>query len=419
MRILHSSDWHLGRTFHGASLLDEQAEALDRIVALVLAEQVELVLIAGDLFDRAIPPTAAVKLFYDTLARLHEAGATIAAISGNHDSAVRVGGQDELLNKMGVAVRGDARRVDDPLIISQPLDGGPPVLVYLVPYLEPLAVAADLLVPEPDPAPSPDHDEAGEAAPTLFDAVEPASVARRGRPTQDVVTTAAVRRINAHVAGQGDVRTVVVAHTFVAGGAVSESERDLSVGNVERVSTATFAGFDLVALGHLHSPQLVDGDRVAYSGSPLPYSFSEEGQVKSVRLVELGPDRAVDARIVPLGVGRPVRTLTGELEHLLADPTLEDAVEARLRVRLTDAHLPNDAMASLRRRFPHVVELRHEPAGVAPDRSAAIVGSGELASLAPIDLTLRFWQEQHGAEASEAERELLVEALGAGLGGEP
>ena len=426
MRVLHTSDWHLGRTFHGSSLLDEQTEAMDRIVALVVEESIDLVVIAGDLYDRAIPPTAAVKLFNDTLSRLHGAGATIAAISGNHDSAVRVGGQDELLNELGIAVRGDAARVDEPLIIAQPTDGGPPVLVYLVPYLEPLAVAGELLT-EPEPA---DADaetaatEPGDAAigitdaPTLFDAAEPA--ARRGRPTQHVVTHAAVERIRRHLTSYrsetGPARSVVVAHTFVAGGAMSESERDLSVGNVERVSADTFDGFDLVALGHLHAPQTVRGDRIAYSGTPLPYSFSEEHHQKSVRIVDLAVDGSVTARTVPLAVGRPVRTLTGELDALLADPELTSAVEARLRVLLTDAHLPNEAMARLRTRFPHVMELRHQPAGVQPDHTQAIVGARDLQSMEPIDLTLRFWREQQGAAATQAERDLLVAALSAGVG---
>ncbi|MEO6987706.1 MAG: exonuclease SbcCD subunit D [Aquihabitans sp.] len=424
MRVLHTSDWHLGRSFHGASLLDEQVEAMDRIVTLVAEESIDLVLIAGDLYDRAIPPTAAVRLFNDTLLRLHRAGATVAAISGNHDSAVRVGGQDELLNELGIAVRGDAGRVDEPLVIAEPADGGPPVLVYLVPYLEPLAVAGELLV-ESEPVVV-ENTEAGPGepdvsvpdAPTLFEAASQ-PVTRRGRPTQDVVTNAAVERIRRHLAGYvsevGPVRSVVVAHTFVAGGAVSESERDLSVGNVERVSADTFDGFDLVALGHLHAPQSVRGDRIAYSGTPLPYSFSEEHHTKSVRIVDLAVDGTITARAVPLGVGRPVRTLVGELEALLADPELADAVEARVRVLLTDAHLPNEAMARMRSRFPHVMELRHEPAGVQPDHSQSIVGAGDLQSMEPVDLTLRFWREQHGAEATEAERDLLVAALSAGV----
>lgn len=438
VKILHTSDWHLGRSFHGASLLDEQAEALDRIASLVESEGVELVIVAGDLFDRAIPPAPAVTLLDDVLLRFHRAGAAVAAISGNHDSAVRVSGRDALLNQLGVAVRGDHRRVTEPLIIEHPADGGPPVAVYLVPYLEPAAVAADLLPEGVEAAAAPPAEPVAELpvvapvvtappdpgdAPTLFDLLDdppapspaPSSAPpiRSGRPTQDLVTRAAVEQVRAHAAGLGAVRTIVVAHTFVAGGAVSESERDLSVGNLERVSVSTFDGFDLVALGHLHAPQTLGDDRIAYAGSPLPYSFSEEGQTKSVRLVDLGPDGNVSATAVPLGVGRPVRTLVGPLDQLLTDPTLADAEGARIRARLTDAHLPNQAMARLRSRFPHAAELRHEPGGRVPEAHDAFVTAGDLRRLEPIDLTLRFWEEQEGSAAGPAEADLLTRALAA------
>ncbi|QXC63293.1 exonuclease SbcCD subunit D [Aquihabitans sp. G128] len=460
MRILHTSDWHLGRTFLGASLLDEQAEVVDRIVALAAEHRVDLVVIAGDLYDRAIPPAPAVELFDRALADLHATGAAVAAITGNHDSSIRVGINDRLLNEVGVAIRGQVTRIDEPLLLTDPADGGPPVAVYLVPYLEPsvdvpvltamleadqaaaaaIPVAARPAVParrrrKASPAPG---DEA--AAPSLFDlaaepepaavvaepepVVEPEPVAvaaapaaaprASGRASHDQATALANEAVRRHLATLGEVRSVVVAHAFVAGGRVSDSERDLSVGGVERVALQAFAGFDLVALGHLHQPQRIDGDRVAYCGTPLPYSFSEEGQVKSVRIVDLAVDGSVTAEVVPLGVGRPLRTLTGTLQELLEDPALADAEPARVRARLTDAHLPNQAMARLRRRFPHAVELRHEPAGAS---AAPRVGADltTLESLSPLDLALRFWSDQQGTEAGEGERALLERAVAANL----
>ncbi|MBX3314555.1 MAG: exonuclease SbcCD subunit D C-terminal domain-containing protein [Actinobacteria bacterium] len=325
-----------------------------------------------------------------------------------------------------MALRGDHRRVAEPLVIEHPADGGPPVAVYLVPYLEPAAVGADL-VPVDAPAGAEDPGDGSAvvepavvddaAIPSLFDLIDededeaPSTRRRSGRPTQDAVVRAAVDQVRTHAASLGPTRTVVVAHTFVAGGEVSASERDLSVGNLERVAVSTFDGFDLVALGHLHSPQSVAGDRVAYAGSPLPYSFSEEGQVKSVRLVDLAPDGSVTATVLPLGVGRPVRTLAGRLEELLSDPALAGAEEARVRVRLTDEHLPNQAMARLRQRFPHAAELRHEPGGVVPTASDAFASSGELRLLEPLDLALRFWKEQDGAPADDDVQALLSRAL--------
>lgn len=379
---------------------------MDRVVSIARSESVDLVVIAGDLYDRAIPPGPAVELFDEAIARLHATGARVVAISGNHDSAVRVGGHDALLNRLGVAVRGDVARLDEPIVIEDPADGGPPVAVYLVPYLEP-AACAQLLAPVDEEEKADTAEAEGLEAPTLFDQDRP----RRHRPNHDEVTRAATARIRRHLATLEPARSVVVAHAFVAGGAVSDSERDLSVGNVERVSVDAFDGFDLVALGHLHGPQALAGDRIAYSGSPLPYSFSEEGQAKSVRLVDLAVDGSVTAHTIPLEVGRPLRTLTGTLHDLLTSPDLQDATEARVRVRLTDAHLPDQAMARIRSRFPHAVELRHLPHGVEAGPGGPIAEAGAIDALDPLELALLFWADQQGSPATEAERELLARAL--------
>lgn len=392
MRVLHTSDWHLGRLFHGESLLDDQAAVLDRIAGIVEDEAVELVLIAGDLYDRAIPPAPAIELFGSVLERFRAAGARIAAISGNHDSSVRVGGNDRLLNQMGVAIRGDHRRLDEPLVIDEPADGGPPVAVYLVPYLEPAAVAADL----PDPDDDPSDTEAGG----------------RRRHTQDRVVRAAASLARADLASRGDIRSVLVAHTFAAGGEVSDSERDLSVGFVDRVGLGAFDGFDLVALGHLHRPQRFDGGRIAYAGSILPYSFSEEGRPKSVRLVDLGVDGSIDDRTIPLTPPRPVRTIRGDLDRLLSDPQLADAESALLRVELTDRHLPERAKARLERRFAHILEFHHvvdRGTGARDD----ILDATALKGIGPLDLALRYWADVEGRAADDDEIDLLAAAFDA------
>ena len=156
MRLLHTSDWHLGRSFHGASLLDEQAEALDRIVQLAREAAVDLVVIAGDLYDRAIPPAEAVSLFTDTLARLRSAGIAVVAIAGNHDSHVRVSVYDPLLSALGVTIRGAVTRAAEPVLV-QPAAGGAAVAVYPLPYLEPVVDGPRLLA-----APAPEGCESAE-----------------------------------------------------------------------------------------------------------------------------------------------------------------------------------------------------------------------------------------------------------------
>jgi DNA repair protein SbcD/Mre11 len=395
MRLLHTSDWHLGRQFHGASLLQEQAAALDRIVALAAEAEVDAVLIAGDLYDRAIPPAEAVQLFNDTLARLSRAGAAVVAIAGNHDSHVRVSIYDPLLSAFGVTIRGDVRRAAEPVLVT-PRRGGAPVAIYPLPYLEP-SVDGPLLAA---------LSEAGEAADSA------------PRLSHQEVTRRALERIRQDRANRPEQRSVLVAHTFVAGGETSESERELTVGNVDRVSVDTFAGFDYVALGHLHGSQQLDGPRVAYSGTPLPYSFSEQHQTKSVRIIELDAGGTAAVEIVPLGVGRPLRTLEGPIEALCSDPRHDDARHAWVRVILTDDDLPLQAMARLRQRFPHVAELRHRPAerlrASADQRQQQVRQAGS-----PLDLALAFFSDQQGKPTEAAEAELLRRAVeAANRGGE-
>jgi DNA repair protein SbcD/Mre11 len=389
MRLLHTSDWHLGRSFHGSSLLDEQAEALDRIVDLAVDNAVDLVVIAGDLYDRAIPPAEAVQLFTATLARLRRADIAVVAIAGNHDSHVRVSVYDPLLSALGVTIRGDVGRLQEPVLV-QPRDGGQVVAVYPLPYLEP-SLHGPLLQQELG-------DEGGGEG------------AADGRISHESITRMALEAIRRDLATREGSRSVLVAHAFVAGGQSSDSERELSVGQVDRVSVEAFAGFDYVALGHLHGSQQLDGPRLAYSGTPLPYSFSEERQRKSVRLVELAADGRPSVELLPLGVGRPLQTLEGPLEALCRDLAYEGARQARVRAILTDETLPLQAMARLRERFPHAVELRHQPPEV--QRSSASQRSQTIRQArSPLELATSFFVDQQGRDASPGEEALLREAL--------
>jgi exonuclease SbcD len=400
MRLLHTSDWHLGRSFHGASLLDEQAEALDRIVELAREAAVDLVVIAGDLYDRAIPPAEAVSLFTDTLARLRSAGIAVVAIAGNHDSHVRVSVYDPLLSALGVTIRGAVTRAAEPVLV-QPAAGGAAVAVYPLPYLEPVVDGPRLLA-----APAPEGCSPAEEVALELPTDAPA------RFSHEATTRLALQGIRRDLERRPGTRSVLVAHTFVAGGQGSDSERELSVGQVDRVSVETFAGFDYVALGHLHGSQQLDGPRLAYSGTPLPYSFSEERHRKSVRIVELAADGTPAVEVVPLGVGRSLQTIEGTLATLCSDPTFEGAREARVRAILTDEALPLQAMARLRERFPHAVELRHQPPAV--ERSSGDERSRRIREArSPLELAGLFLADQQGRPASSAELDLLRLALDA------
>jgi exonuclease SbcD len=386
MRLLHTSDWHLGRSFHGASLLEEQKAAIARITGLAREHAVDAVLIAGDIYDRAIPPAEAVAVFNDALAALSAGGTAVVAIAGNHDSRVRVSVYDPLLSAFGVTIRGDVARAAEPVLVT-PRAGGEPVAIYPLPYLEP---AVD--------------------GPALSDELV--------RPRHEEVTRQVLERIRDDLRARPGHRSVLVAHTFVAGGETSESERELTIGNVDRVPVEAFAGFDYVALGHLHGSQQLDGPRVAYSGTPLPYSFSEQHHTKSVRIVELDAAGNAAVEIVPLGVGRSLCTIEGGIEQLLREPQFARAEDAWVRVILTDEVLPLQAMARLRGRFPHVAELRHRPPDVL--RSTASERNQQVRqATSPLALATSFFADQQGREASEAEAELLQEALEAvGKGGD-
>ncbi len=393
MRLLHTSDWHLGRWFHGTSLLEEQAAALARIVALAQEAEVDAVVIAGDLYDRAIPPAEAVLLFNDTLAQLRDGGAAVVAIAGNHDSHVRVSIYDPLLASLGVTIRGDVRRADQPVLV-QPRRGGAPAAIYPLPYLEPAVDGA-----------------------WLSNALPAEATAPGGRLRHDDVTRLALDRIRRDLQQRPGHRSVLVAHTFVAGGETSESERDLTLGNVERVGVEAFAGFDYVALGHLHGSQQLDGPRLAYSGTPLPYSFSEQHHRKSVRIVELDGAGTASVEIVPLGVGRSLRTLEGGIEELCRAPRFEEAREAKVRVILNDPVLPLQAMARLRARFPHIAELRHRPPDL--ERATASARNRQVREASsPLALASAFFADQQGRETEPAEAELLRAALAAAGQGE-
>jgi exonuclease SbcD len=403
MRFLHTSDWHLGRQFHGASLLDEQSAAVDRMVELAASERVDAVLVAGDLYDRAIPATPAVELLDEALLRLRDTGAVVVAISGNHDSASRAGFGDRLMSRAGVTVRADVRRYAEPVLLPH-VDG--PVAVYPVPYLDPVTFEAA--------HPSAEHDD---------DADTTTISARRG--THQQTLGRAVRALRADRRRRKGVRSVVVAHAFVAGTAprldeapveVCDSERQLAVGGADRVEPSLFDGFDYVALGHLHGHQSWADERIAYSGSPLRYSFSEEHHRKGVRIVELRPDGGRTVDFVELGIGRPLHTVRGRLDDLLVDPSLDPLRDGRVRAMLTDPHLPHQAMARLRTRFPHAAELVHEP----PERAQAPVvrSSQEVRRRQPLDLALDFLAEQWDESPDRAASAVLREAVVAVVGGE-
>lgn len=372
MKLIHTSDWHLGRSFHGVGLLGAQAAYVDHLVETVRSEGVSAVLVSGDVYDRALPPPDAVDLLSDAVTRLIDAGARVILSSGNHDSAIRLGFASDLLSRAGLHIRSDVDSVGAPVMVED-------TAVYPIPYLEPAASSV----------------------------TEALGVDRR---THTAVLGAAMDRVRADAAARGP-RTIAMAHCFASGGATSESERDISTGGVAMVPTSTFDGVAYAALGHLHGAQEV-AEGVRYSGSPVAMSFSETPHTKGSLLLDLDAEGGVHVDRVEAPVLRPLARVRGTLEEVLAAPQHTAAEQAWVQVTLTDAVRPVGALERLSRRFPHVLQLQFDPQGaVVPVRSYA----ARVARREPLDVCCDFVSDvRHGAAADEAETRLLQAALETG-----
>jgi exonuclease SbcD len=314
MRILHTADWHLGRTLGGASLLEDQAHLLDELVRLAADAAPDLVIVAGDLFDRAVPPVEAVELLDEVLCRLVIGlGRRVVAIAGNHDSPKRLAFGARLLAERGLTVVTDPAQAAHLLQLG---DAHGPIELVAMGYAEPAAVRLA--------TGSEVHDHAAALAARL-----------------------------AALAAPRAARRLLIAHLFVAGGAESESERPLSVGGATAVPVAAFEGFTYAALGHLHRPQGLAAGRVRYAGSLMKYGFGEADQQKSVALVEVDAGGGLVTELLPLAPRRDLVRLRGTMAELLRLPVRADWIA----VELLDTGAIFDADAQLRERFPNLVQI--------------------------------------------------------------
>lgn len=376
MRILHTSDWHIGRTFHGHSTLAALAEVLDALVAQVREHAVDVVIVAGDVFDSATPAASAYTLLDDVLLALHETGATVVMTSGNHDSAARLGFHSRLLRD-GIHV------LTDPLAIATPVtvhDEHGPVHFFGVPYLEPAIVRRHWADAEP---------ALRSQAQVMHHAM---NLVREG--------------MTAHSG-----RSVAVAHCFAAGVDVTVGlEREVRQGGLDMVPLAGFDGPDYVALGHIHGRQQLS-DRVRYCGAPLHYSFGEQHKQRGSWLVDLDADGLASVEWLDLPIPRALVTLTGTLDEILADENAAAHADDWVCAVYTDAVPQNEPMRRLRERFPFCALVQHQPAGVdAPDeRSYTQRLSTAVSDVDRIEAFLQHVRAGHGA--TEREAELIREVL--------
>nr|WP_300339324.1 exonuclease subunit SbcD [Actinomyces sp.] len=435
MRILHTSDWHLGRTFHGRVLDDAHAAFADHLVELVEAESVDAVVVAGDVYDRAIPPTDCVRLLNDTLNRLTER-TQVVLTPGNHDSAQRLGFGSSLF-RPSLAVRAQVAEADQPVIVPDP-QGREGLLVYALPYLDPDATRGVLpallsertgeVFSRPDKP-----EETGSEG--LHEAQGPVRLAR----SHEAVVSGALRLVGQDLArrraaSSRRVPAVVTAHAFVAGGQACEgSERDIRVGGVDCVPSEVFetlggseagassGGLDYVALGHLHRPQEIRlpqrppagscaaaRPRLVYSGSPIPFSFSEAPWPKSSVLVELTADGVTSLERIPTPVAHRIETVTGTMEEL-EGPAFDYAVGAWVRA-IVRGPLPLGAPARLRQRFGEVLAIARQDDEQAPRQAASVTRSAD-----PLEVAHQFLHDAAQSEPTAADRLALAQAYEAVL----
>ncbi|MDO5495368.1 MAG: exonuclease SbcCD subunit D C-terminal domain-containing protein [bacterium] len=379
MRILHTSDWHVGRNLHGISLAHAHEAYFDHLVELVRSESLDAVLVSGDIYDRAIPPLESVELLSDALGRLCSL-TRVVLTSGNHDSATRLGFGAGLL-RPELAICSDAARVGEAVELPDRA-GDVGAIVYALPYLDPDLTRHRLA----DGADVPERSHQG-------------------------VLGAAVRRVEADLSRRRSspsvrIPAVGMAHAFVRGGEPSDSERDLRVGGIGDVPVGLFgAELDYLALGHLHGPQAVTGGVAArYSGSPVAFSFSERNHTKSSVIVELAPDSAPQVQVVEAPVVRRLVEITGPLEDLLSGKH-EGAADAWVKAVVTDTHRPEGMRELLLEHFPHAIVTLHVP-GQALEEVRGVQTEG----VDPYEVLESFVEEATGTVPSPDEVTVLRDA---------
>jgi exonuclease SbcD len=380
MRILHTSDWHIGRQLHHVSLLQDQRHVLDQIINICESEQVDVVLIAGDIYDRAIPPANAVSLVDETLNQLcNELDIPVIIIAGNHDGAERLGFASRQLGKANLYISGPLQTAIQPVVLE---DAYGEVYFYPIPYADPATVRdvlCDLL-----------SDEEASGQPRLS--------------SHDQSMEKIVQQLDL----PADMRCVALSHCFLVGGSECESERPLSVGGADQVSARHFKKFNYTALGHLHRQQEQGDDCIRYSGSILKYSFSEEHHKKSVSLIDLDKKGNCKIQHVPLTALRDMRSISGALDEIITAAKDDPNVDDYLQISLTDSHAILDPMSKLRAVYPNVLHLER-PGLMAKGQQKMV--HRDLLKKGELSMFKDFYQQVKDEKLTKDQQEMLESLL--------
>ncbi|MGX9416768.1 exonuclease SbcCD subunit D [Vibrio sp. WJH972] len=373
MKFIHTSDWHLGRSFHNRSLIDDQAYIL-RQLTRYLGEHsdIDALLIAGDIYDRSVPPTVAIELLEQVIDQVcQKLNVPIILIPGNHDSAVRLGFAASHMSGSGLHILSDIKSITTPVILED--NKGQQVAFYGIPYVDPEFIRNDFSVQIKT------HDEMYQFL--------------IGEITRDI---------------NSNIPNVLLAHCFVDGADESDSERPLSLGGLDKVRPSQFEAFDYVALGHLHQPQKRIKESIRYSGSLLKYSFSEHQQNKSMTIVELNEDGEFSTTPLKFSPMRDVRVIEGELSAIIESASRDAHSEDYLLVRLLDKHAMLDPMEKLRTVYHNVLHI--EKPGLM--REGSDMPSSSQLKRGELDMFGDFFQEIQGEALTDSQLEVIKQTLG-------
>ncbi|HHC6503585.1 TPA: exonuclease SbcCD subunit D [Vibrio parahaemolyticus] len=371
MKFIHTSDWHLGRQFHNVSLLEDQQAVLEQLIQYIENNPVDAVIVAGDVYDRSVPPTIAIELLNRVVKRIcGELNTPMILISGNHDGAERLGFGSEQMKRSGLHIISNFEDMLTPVVIETKAAGH--VAFYGMPYNDPEQVR--YVYKEPVST----HDEAHKLI---------------------------AEKITEQF--QSEHRNILISHCFVDGAIESESERPLSIGGSDRVSHEHFLNFDYVALGHLHQPQKKGEEYIRYSGSLMKYSFGEQNQKKGFTLVEIGKDGFIGAEHIELTAPHEMRIVEGELEQILEWGKTDPKNEDYLLVRLMDKHAILNPMEKLRTVYPNVLHLEKPGMliGVEQEMAQAKLAHSE------IDMFRDFFAEAQDSELSNEQEQAISDII--------
>lgn len=369
MRFLHTADWHLGRLLHKQHLTADQAHVLDQFVEAAHTYEPDAVIVAGDIYDRAVPPSDAVEVLDRTLSRLVvDAGLPVIMIAGNHDSPDRLDFGSSILERQGLHVLCNPRT--NPIVLE---DAHGPVYIAGLPYAQPAE------------------------ARQVFDTEAPIR-------SHEAVVSAQLDHLRPQI--PTDARSIAVAHIFAQRGTVGESERTL-VGGAETVPTTLFDGFDYVTLGHLHKRQQAGGAHIRYAGSPMKYSFSEHNHTKSFFVVDMDAEGTCTVKAVPFEPRRDLRCIEGSFREVLNQGANAPHADDYVQITLTNRGPVTDAMARLREVYPNCLHVTFPKVDL--DADDDLVPPKETDT--PADIFREFYRYATGSRLDEDDAALLQTAL--------